>query len=80
MMGDPGGSKMKGEGDWIVHPGLGASKTSESKVSVMRMVGGLGGEGTARGGPRRENSSRRGDKKDRLAGYWRTGDASRSRK
>jgi len=38
--------------------------------------GGLGGEGTVRGGSRRENSSGRGDKKSRLAGYCRTGDAS----
>ena len=60
----------------MVLPRLGTSKTSESKVSAMRMVGGLGGEVTARGGPRRENSSGRGDKKSGLAGYWRTGDAS----
>jgi len=39
-------------------------------------VEGLGGEVTARGGPRRGNSSERGDKKSGLAGYWRTGDAS----
>jgi len=78
MMGDPGGSKTKGEGDWMVLDRFGTSKTSESKVLVMRMVG-LGGEGTMCGGPRRENSSRRGNKKEGLAGYWSTGDASRSR-
>ncbi len=80
MTGDPGGSKTKEECNWVVLPGFGTSKTSESKVSAMRMVGGLGGEGTVRRGPRRENSSRRGDKKDGLAGYWRTGDASGSRR
>ena len=80
MMGDPRGSKTRGEGDWIVLPGLGTSKTSELKVSAMRMVGGLAGEGTAHRGASRENSSRRGDKKDGLAGYWRTGDASGSRR
>ncbi len=80
MTGDPGGSKVKGDGDWVVLPGLGTSKTLESKVSVTRIVGGLGGEGTGRGGPRRENSSGRGDKKAGLAGYWRTGDASGSMK
>ncbi len=74
--GDPEVSGMKGGGDWIVLSGLGTSKTSKSKVSAMRMVEGLGGEGTARGGPRRENSSERGDRKAGLAGYWRTGDAS----
>src|SRR6266404_7126774 len=74
--GDPGGSRARGEGDWMVLPGLGTSKTSELKVSATRMVGGLGGDVTARGGPRRENSSGRGDKKSRLARYWRTGDAS----
>src|SRR6266404_5400450 len=74
--GDPGGSKARGEGDWMVLPGLGTSKTSKSKVLVMRMVEGLGGEVTVRGGPRRGNSSERGDKKSRLAGYWRTGDGS----
>ena len=66
----------RGEGDRIVLPGLGTSKTSESKVSAMRTVGGRGGEVTARGGPRRENSSGRGDKNEGLAGYRRTGDAS----
>ena len=75
-MGDPWGSKTKGEGDWMVLPGFGTSKTLESKVSATRMVGGLGGKGTVRGGSRRENSSGRGDKKSGLAGYWRTGDAS----
>src|SRR6266404_9281951 len=75
-LGDPGGSRTRDEGDWIVLPGLGTSKTSESKVSATRMVGGLGGEVTTRGGPRRGNSSERGDKKDGLAGYCRTGDAS----
>src|SRR6266404_3195521 len=57
MSGDPGGSRARGEGDWIVLPRLGTSKTSELKVSATRTVGGLGGEGTARGGSRRENSS-----------------------
>ncbi len=75
-MGDPGGSRTRGEGDWIILPRLGTSKTSESKVSAMRIVGGLAGEGTGCGGSRRENSSGRGDKKSGLAGYWRTGDAS----
>ena len=79
MMGDPGGSKTKGEGDWMVLPGFGTLKTSELKVSAIRMIGGLGGEGTVCGGPRRENSSGRGDKKEGLAGYWSTGDASMSR-
>ena len=69
MIGDPGGSKTKGDSDWVVLPGLGTSKTSESKVSVTRMVGGLGGEVTTCGGPRRENSSGRGNKKEGLAGY-----------
>jgi len=55
---------------------LGTSKTSESKVSAMRMVEGLGGVVTARGGPRRGKSSEIGDKKAGLVGYWRTGDAS----
>src|SRR6266404_4358354 len=77
-IGDPGGSKMKGDGDGMVLPGFGTSKTSKSKVLVMRIVGGLGGEGTACGGPRRENSSGRGNRKEGLAGYWRTGDASGS--
>src|SRR6266404_2264104 len=76
MSGDPGGSKARGEGDRVVLPGLGTSKTSESKVSAMRMVGGRGREVTARGGPRRGKSSEIGDKKAGLAGYWRTGDAS----
>src|SRR5882757_8703500 len=75
-LGDPGGSRTRGEGDWMVLPGLGTSKTSESKVSATRMVEELGGEVTIRGGPRRENSSGRGDKKSGLARYWRTGDAS----
>ncbi len=70
---------MKGDGDGKVLDGFGTSKTSEPKVSATRIVGGLEGEGTACGGPRRENSSGRGDKEDRLAGYWSTGDASRSR-
>jgi len=43
--GDPGGPKMKGEGDWRVLDGAGTSKTSESKVSVIKIVGGSG-EGT----------------------------------
>ncbi len=30
---------MKGEGDWVVLPGFGTSKTSELKVSVTRTVG-----------------------------------------
>ena len=60
----------------MVLPGFGTLKTSELKVSATRTVGGLGGEGTARGGSRRENSSGRGDKKDGVAGYWITGDAS----
>ncbi len=60
----------------MVLPGLGTSKTSKLKVSAMRMVGGLGGEVTARGGPRRGKSSEIGDKKSGLAGYCRTGDAS----
>jgi len=77
-MGDPGGFRTKGDGDWVVLPGFGTSKTSKSKASVTRMVGGLGGEVTARGGPRRENSSGRGDRKEGLSGYWRTGDASGS--
>ncbi len=77
--GDPGGSETKGEGDWKVLDRFGTSKTSELKVLVIRMVGGLGGEGTAHGGPRRENSSGRGDKKEGLAGYWSPGDASGSR-
>ena len=34
----------------MVLPGLGTSKTSESKVSAMRMVGELGGEGTGQAG------------------------------
>ncbi len=68
-MGDLGGSRTRGEGDWIVLPGLGTSKTSESKVLATRTVEGLGGEVTTRGGPRRENSSGRGDKKAGLAGY-----------
>ncbi len=68
-IGDPGGSKTKGDGDWMVLPGFGTSKTSELKVSAMRMVGELEGEGTGRRVPRRENSSGRGDKKEGLAGY-----------
>ncbi len=60
---------MKGEGDWKVLDGFGTSKTSELKVSAMRMVGGLGGEGTTCGGPKREKSSNSGDKKEGLAGY-----------
>src|SRR6266404_869009 len=79
-IGDPGGSKANGKGNWMVLPGFGTSKTSKLKVLAMRIVGGLGGEGTVRGGPRRENSSRSGDKKDGLAGSWRTGDASGSRR
>ncbi len=78
MTGDPGGFRTKGDGDWMVLPGFGTSKTSESKVSAMRIVGGLGGEGTVHRGPRRENSFRRGNRREGLAGYWRTGDASRS--
>ncbi len=52
--GDPGGSKTKGEGDWKVLDGAGTSKTSKLKVSVMKIVGGPGGEGTECDGPRRE--------------------------
>jgi len=37
--GDPGGARAKGAGDRMRLSGLGTSKTSESKVSVMRMVG-----------------------------------------
>ncbi len=76
MSGDPGGSRARGEGDWMVLPRLGTSKTSESKVSATRMVEELGGEVTTHGGPRRGNSSERGDKKSGLARYCRTGDAS----
>ncbi len=53
----------------MVLPGLGTSKTSKSKVSAMRMVGGLEGEVTVRRGPRRGKSSEIGDKKAGLAGY-----------
>jgi len=75
-MGDPGVSRARKEGNQVVLPGLGTSKTSKSKVSATRTVGELGGEVTAHRGPRRGNSSERGDKKSGLAGYWRTGDAS----
>ncbi len=78
--GDPGGFRTKGEGDWKVLDGFRTSKTSELKVSAMKIVGGLGGEGTEHRGPKREMSSDRGDKRERLAGYWSSGDASRSRK
>jgi len=51
----------------MVLPGLGTSKTSESKVSATRMVGGRGGDVTARGVLEGEFLGR-GDKKSGLAG------------
>ncbi len=78
--GDPGWVKTKGDGDWRVLAGVGTSKTSESKFSAMKTVGGPGGEGTEHGGPRREKSSDSSDKREGLAGYWSSGDASGSRK
>ncbi len=75
-----GGPRTKGEGDWRVLDGLGTSKTSESKVSATKIVGDPGGEGIEHGASRRGSSSDRGDKREGLAGYWDSGDASESRK
>ena len=73
-----GGPRAKGEGDWRVLDGLGISKTSELKVSAKKIVGDPRGEGIERGAPRRGSSSDRGDKREGLAGYWDSGDASKS--
>ncbi len=66
--GDPVGFRTKGEGDWKVLDRAGTSKTSELKVSAMKIVGGPGGEGTECGGPRRESSSGRGDRRGEFVG------------
>ncbi len=71
---------MKGDGTWRVLDGLGVSKTAESKVSAEKIVGGPRGEGIECGASSKGSSSNRGDKREGLAGYWDTGDASKSRR
>ncbi len=80
MMGALGGSRMNGEGDWWVLDGLGVSKTAELKVSVEKIVGGPRGEGIEHGASSKGSSSDRGDKREGLARYWDSGDASKSRR
>ena len=65
---------------WRVLDGLGTLKTSESKSFATRIVGDARGEGRECGASRRGSSSDRGDKREGLAGYWDTGDASESRR
>ncbi len=80
MMGALGGSRMNVEGDWRVLDGLGVSKIAESKVSTERIVGGPRGEGIECRASSKGSSSDRGDRREGLAGYWDTGDASESRR
>ena len=75
-----GGPRTKGEGEWRVLDGLGISKTSKLKVSALKIVGGPEGEGIEHRASRRESSSDRGDKREGLAGYCSSRDASKSRK
>ena len=71
---------MKVDKGWRVLDGLGTSKTSESKSSATRIVGDARGEGRECRASRRGSSSDRGDKREGLAGYCGSRDASKSRK
>jgi len=79
MTGALGGSVMKVDNGWRVLDGLGTSKTSKLKVSATRIVGDPRGEGIEREASGKGSSSDRGDRREGLAGYWDTGDASESR-